>query len=272
MRSAENRPSTASITCSATVRPNRASHARGIGPVFSIVPSVRFPGAAGTPSMLRTVQRIQLIPLETATRKGADTLNVRYQNNRITFKITDWTTREAVSKLKTGNTSRTTELAPREEAHCAQRMLKTPVDDPRWTNGDVRTWSTEAKKLGVTLELEIGALSDEEVTARGCGRDHKTGAIRVFDIDAHRALRPERTPNGLATTQIWVDGGLSRSQYSIDNDGLLRWKVYRISCNGKRKKGVDLTLAPGTHEQGCLRWTSALPVNETGPAQALPVP
>ena len=96
--SAENRPSTASITCSATVRPNRASHARGIGPVFSIVPSVRFPGAAGTPSMLRTVQRIQLIPLETATRKGADTLNVRYQNNRITFKITDWTTREAVSK------------------------------------------------------------------------------------------------------------------------------------------------------------------------------
>ena len=35
---ARSRAPTASITCSATVRANRASHARGIAPVFSMVP------------------------------------------------------------------------------------------------------------------------------------------------------------------------------------------------------------------------------------------
>ena len=217
---------------------------------------------------------IQVIPLrENATRKKADTLNVRYQNNRMTFKITDWATREATSKLKTGNTSRTTTLLPREQAYCAHRMLEAPVDEARWTSGDLTAWSTEAKQLGVTLEIEIAQPSDGPVTARACGRDHKTGAMRVFDIDAQRALRPERTPDGdLAITMIWVDGGLNRSQYSVLDDGRLRWKVERITRKGKRKSGIDLTLDPGVHEDGCLRWTSALASDEPGPAQALPSP
>ena len=213
----------------------------------------------------------QLIPLrENAIRKRADTLTVRYQNNRMSFKVTDWATLEATSKLETGNKSRTTTLLPRERTYCAQRMLDTLTENPGWTSGDVSTWSTVAKQFGVTLEIEIAELSDQAVTARACGRDHKTGAIRLFDIGAHRALRPERTPDGLATTMIWVDGGMNRSYYSVLDDGRLRWKVYRITRNGKRKEGIDLTLEPGVHDDGCLRWTSALPVDEARPAQALP--
>lgn len=142
-------------------------------------------------------------------------------------------------------------------------MLQDAINDPRWKSREVRTWTGESKKYGVTLEFEIAELNEERVNARACGRVQKTGAIRISDINTDGGLRHERTPGGVAVTKLWIGGGLNRAEYTVQDDGRLRWKTYSITRKGKRKEGVDLTLEPGIHERGCLRWTSA-PSKESG--------